>query len=85
MRLRSLADYGFQASFFHPDLRRLGQDRDRAPEGHRVGGLGMWIMNAMTPETADAARIPALAGVTRRFKTRSVAAESCHNDEVGSS
>ncbi|UWU91017.1 hypothetical protein [Bradyrhizobium sp. CB1015] len=22
-----------------------------APEGNRVGGLGMWIMNAMTPET----------------------------------
>jgi vanillate O-demethylase monooxygenase subunit len=24
-----------------------------APEGNRVGGLGMWIMNAMTPETAS--------------------------------
>lgn len=23
-----------------------------APDGNRVGGLGMWIMNAMTPETA---------------------------------
>jgi vanillate O-demethylase monooxygenase subunit len=25
-----------------------------APEGRRVGGLGMWVMNAMTPETDSA-------------------------------
>lgn len=24
-----------------------------APEGNRQGGLGMWVMNAMTPETAE--------------------------------
>jgi phenylpropionate dioxygenase-like ring-hydroxylating dioxygenase large terminal subunit len=37
-----------------------------APEGHRVGGLGMWIMNATTPETAGTTHY--FWGVARDFK-----------------
>lgn len=103
-----------------------------APEGRRVGGLGMWIMNAMTPKTAGSTNyywgvfetqspemtalvhreistasrrtskcceaqqmsierfaepsnvnIPADAGgIQSRRLPRTLAAESCHNDEV---
>jgi phenylpropionate dioxygenase-like ring-hydroxylating dioxygenase large terminal subunit len=40
-----------------------------APEGHRVGGLGMWILNAMTPETASTTHY--FWGVARDFKVES--------------
>ncbi|MDA9439646.1 hypothetical protein XH98_11000 [Bradyrhizobium sp. CCBAU 51745] len=40
-----------------------------APEGNRVGGLGMWIMNAMTPETPVSTNY--YWGVARDFQVHS--------------
>jgi phenylpropionate dioxygenase-like ring-hydroxylating dioxygenase large terminal subunit len=40
-----------------------------APQGNRVGGLGMWISNAATPETASTTHY--FWGVSRDFKVES--------------